>query len=91
MMNDGQQIDRDRRIALRQDATLINSAGVTYPAVLTDLSSSGFRVECTQLLRIGEYIVVQSGRHGSQRGQIRWADGHMAGGIFLDEVDGTLG
>lgn len=90
-MNDRQELDRDRRIALRQDATLVDSAGVTYPAVLTDLSSAGFRVECAQLLRIGEYVVLQSGRDRPQRGQIRWADGHMAGGMFLDEVDGTLG
>jgi hypothetical protein len=89
-MNDSEQVPRERRIALRQQSKLIDSAGVTYPAVLTDVSSGGFRVECNQLLRIGEYVVLQSGRNRMVRGQIRWADGHTAGGVFLDPVD-TLG
>lgn len=90
-MNDGEELARDRRIALRQDAKLVDSAGVTYPAVLTDVSSGGFRVECHQLLRVGEYVLLQSGRDRPQCGQIRWADGHMAGGVFLESVDSTLG
>jgi hypothetical protein len=90
-VNDGEQVRRDKRIALRQAASLVDSAGTTYSAMLTDLSSAGFRIECHQLLRIGEYVVVQSGRDRPQRGQIRWADGHMAGGVFLEPVDETLG
>lgn len=91
MMSDSEHVNRERRIALRQAATLVDSAGVTYKIVLTDLSSSGFRVECGQLLRIGEYVVLRSGRDRPQRGQIRWADDHMAGGVFLDAADTTLG
>lgn len=89
-MNESEQIIRDRRVAVAQRAQLIDSAGVTYPATLVDVSIGGFRVECHQLLRVGEYIVIQSGRKHPQRGQIRWADGHSAGGVFLDEVDDLL-
>lgn len=89
-MDDGGQYSREARIAVRQQATLVDSAGASYPAIVSDLSSGGFRVECQQLLRVGEYVLLNSGRNHPLRGQIRWADGHMAGGIFLDEVADTV-
>ena len=90
-MTDSEQIDRAKRVAMRQPATLVDSAGIAYPSVLIDVSSGGFRVECQQLLRVGEYVVLKSGRNRTLRGQIRWADGHMAGGMFLEPVDNTVG
>ena len=90
-MDDNEHHSRERRIALRQAATLVDSAGVSYPAFLTDLSSGGFRVECGQFLRIGEYVQISSGRNPALRGQIRWADGNKAGGVFLDGIDRQLG
>ena len=90
-MTDGERVDRAKRVALRQPATLVDSAGIAYPSVLIDVSSGGFRVECRQLLRVGEYVVLSSGRDRALRGQIRWADGHMAGGVFLEPVDDAVG
>ena len=90
-MNDKEHFTRERRIALRQAATLLDSAGVSYPAILTDLSSDGFQIECGQLLRVGEYVVLSSGRDRTLRGQIRWADGNKAGGVFLEGIDHELG
>ena len=89
-MTEGEQVDRARRVAVQQPATLVDSAGIAYPSLLIDVSSAGFRVECQQLLRVGEYVVLRSGRDRALRGQIRWADGHMAGGIFLEPVDNQV-
>ena len=89
-MND-MPINRDRRIALNQAVTLIDSAGRNYPARIVDLSSGGFRVECGQLLRVGEYVVLSGARDEAMRGQIRWAEGQSAGGIFLSAIDPAIG
>ena len=89
-MSEGEQVDRAKRVAVHQPATLVDSAGIEYPSLLIDVSSAGFRVECQQLLRVGEYVVLRSGRDRALRGQIRWADGHMAGGIFLEPVDNKV-
>lgn len=74
---------RAPRIALREDAELIDSDGGVLAVVLTDISKDGFRLEAGETLEIGEQVVLRVARFGNFSAQIKWARGHQAGGIFL--------
>ena len=80
-------IKRAPRVDLRQPATLLNSDGVAVNVVLLDLSSSGFKIEPTETLRIGEVVTLRVGRSSEMKAQIRWALGEQAGGIFITPVE----
>ena len=80
-------IKRAPRVDLRQPATLLNSDGVAVNVVLLDLSSSGFKIEATETLRIGEVVTLRVGRSSEMKAQIRWALGEQAGGIFITPVE----
>lgn len=71
------------RIALREDAQLIDSDGGIAAVVLTDISKEGFRLEASETLEIGEQVNLRVARFGDFLAQIKWARAHEAGGIFL--------
>lgn len=85
-------IPRSPRIDARHKAVLIASDGTELDVVVTDLSNRGFRLEADQTLFIGENIMIGENvrlrvdRYGDFPGQIRWALGCEAGGIFLEPV-----
>lgn len=65
------------------DATLIAADGVESPVTLLDLSSAGFRLgNVRDPLEPGDRIELRM-RHERAFGEIRWALGEEAGGIFL--------
>jgi hypothetical protein len=80
-------IKRAPRVDLRQNATLLNSDGVAVNVVLLDLSSSGFKIEAPETLRIGEIVTLHVGRSSEMKAQIRWALGDQAGGVFITPID----
>lgn len=80
------EIKREPRVDVTFDACLIDSSGVEHQVKVLDLSKSGFRLECEEMLRIGERVELRTKRHGDFPAQIRWALGQEAGGRFLSPV-----
>jgi hypothetical protein len=82
---------RAPRIDIRKPATVINSDGAAVKAIILDVSGSGFRLEVSENLRIGEFVTLRVDRDDVPA-QIRWILGNEAGGAFLAPVDHrTLG
>jgi hypothetical protein len=82
---------RAPRIDIRKPAMVIDSDGAAIEVVILDLSGSGFRLQLTGSLRIGEFVTLRVDR-GDVPAQIRWTMGDEAGGAFLASVDhGALG
>src|SRR3954449_7825650 len=77
--------DRSPRIDLRRPAALINSDGVETEVVILDVSRGGFRLEVSEVLRIGELVTLRA-EHDRFPAEIRWALGKEAGGVFLTPV-----
>jgi hypothetical protein len=77
---------RPARITARIEAVLIDSDGGRLGVVVTDLSASGFGLETTETLVVGERIGLDVSRYGVFKGQIRWVRGLTAGGVFLEPV-----
>jgi hypothetical protein len=78
---------RAPRIDLRRPAVLVDAAGGESSVIILDVSSGGFRLELTELPRIGELVTLRV-EHGEEfAAQIRWALGDQAGGVFLAAVD----
>jgi hypothetical protein len=74
-----------RRIALRQEATLINSSGRAFPVFVKDLSRGGFTLEHrSEDLRLGEVVVIRSHRGTEARCEIKWTTEFEAGGVFVE-------
>ena len=80
-------IKRAPRVGLRREATLISSEGVETPVIITDVSSGGFRLEVTEMPRIGEHVSLRVDKYDAFPAQIRWALGTEAGGVFLAPID----
>ena len=80
------QIKRAPRIDTAHSATLVTTDGTEIPVIVTNLSGGGFRVGSAELLRIGEYVALRADKYGDFPGQIRWALGAEAGGVFLEPV-----
>lgn len=66
---------------------MIDSDGHESDAIILDVSSTGFRLELTDLVRVGELVTLRVERDEIP-GQIRWALGNEAGGVFLTSADG---
>lgn len=78
--------ERPRRIAFRQPAILINSDGVENDVFIFDLSSNGFRLQVTDLLRVDELVTLRVEREDFPA-KIVWILGDEAGGVFMSPVD----
>src|SRR3954451_23093681 len=78
--------DRSPRIDLRRPAALSNSDGVEMEVVILDVSRGGFRLEVSEVLRIGERVTLRA-EHDRFPAEIRWVLGKEAGGVFLTAVD----
>lgn len=80
-------INRPPRVDLRREAVLIDSEGNASPVTILDVSATGFRVQVTEPPRIDELVTLRVDRCPDFEGQICWALGDEAGGIFLIPVD----
>jgi hypothetical protein len=78
---------RAPRVDVRRPAVLINSDGIEYAVTVLDISSGGFRLELTDVARIGEFVRLQVEHREEIPAQIRWVLGNEAGGVFLAPVD----
>lgn len=74
------------RVQITIAAVLINSDGGELPVQVIDLSSSGFRLRADEQLMAGEEVRLRVPRYGDWRAQLKWVNGHEAGGAFLEVV-----
>ncbi len=79
-------IKRAPRIDGRHSAVLVTADGNIISATVTNVSGRGFCVNSNELLRVGEYVALRIKGYGDFPGQIRWALGAEAGGVFLEPV-----
>lgn len=83
-MNQPDFSDRPPRVAAMHDAILVDSDGGQLPVVITDISARGFRLRSSEMLVIGEKVLLRVEKYGDFPAQIRWAMGFNAGGAFLE-------
>lgn len=75
----------ERRIEIRQHATVISEDGRAFSVYVKDLSRAGFRLEHrSQDLRLGEVVTIRSDRGVEARGEIVWTTEAEAGGVFIE-------
>ena len=68
---------------------MIDSDGRETKVIILDVSSGGFRLSVLESPRIDEFVTLRV-EHGEKfSGQIRWALGNEAGGVFLTDLSGT--
>ncbi len=77
---------REPRVTLNCDAVLTETDGCTVDVTLVDVSQKGFRLRSIADVEVGSEVMLQMLDARPVRGQIRWACGHEAGGIFLDPI-----
>jgi hypothetical protein len=80
---------RPRRIDLRQEAILVNSDGENIGITILDLSSGGFRMELSELLREGEEVTLRD-RGRDMPAKVKWVLGDQAGAVFLQPLNREL-
>ena len=75
--------NRAPRVDLRRPAVLIDSDGQETDVIVLDVSRGGFRVEMSDVPRVGELVRLRVEHSEEWPAQIRWALGNQAGGVFL--------
>ena len=80
----GSYLKREPRIALRCEAILVESDGITLDVVITDVSREGFRLESRGELEVGAEIMLLVTKMAPVKALVRWTRGNEAGGVFLE-------
>ena len=65
---------------------LLRCAAGKFPARITNLSATGFRLEAPRALEVGWEITLEAPKRPPVNGVIRWTAGKQAGGVFLDSL-----
>ncbi len=76
---------RSPRIAYDSAIEIRDASQRTLIGRFRNISKSGFGLTCAQSLMVGEVIDIRDNRTVA-RGQILWARGLDAGGVFVDEL-----
>ena len=63
---------------------LVRCAAGKFPARITNLSATGFRLLSARPLEAGWVVTLQLSRREPVKCMIRWAAGKEAGGVFLE-------
>ena len=84
----GNNLEKQRspRVQITIAAVLVDSDVGELPVRVIDLSSGGFRLRADEQLMAGEEVRLRVPRYGDFRAQLKWVDGHEAGGAFLEAV-----
>jgi hypothetical protein len=77
---------REARVVLNCEAVLTETDGCAVNVTIVDVSQHGFRVQSPAEFEPGSEVLLQMLKAPPVRGQIRWACGHQAGGVFLDPI-----
>jgi hypothetical protein len=73
---------RAPRVDVRKGAIVVNSDGDEIGVTLLDISGSGFRLQLSDKLHIGEFVQLRVD-DDTVAAQIKWVLGDEAGGTFL--------
>ncbi len=65
---------------------VLRCAAGEFPARVTNLSASGFRLSSAQPLQAGWEVSLEVLKRTPVKCVIRWAAGYDAGGVFLESV-----
>ena len=65
---------------------LVRSAAGDFPARVTNLSSTGFRMSSSRAVAAGLEVTLEVPKRPPVKCLIRWADGKQSGGVFLEAV-----
>lgn len=69
------------------DAVVHRADGSQSPAVVTNISNEGCRLDGSDQFRIGELLTIAIPRVGRVKAQVRWALPGSAGAKFVEETD----
>ncbi|HEY7006093.1 MAG TPA: PilZ domain-containing protein [Sphingomicrobium sp.] len=64
----------------------VRCAAGNFPARITNLSSTGFRLRSARALEAGWEVTLQVPKRPAVKCVIRWASGKEAGGVFLEPI-----
>ena len=78
---------RKDRHPVEVEAVVQRTDGSKSPALLTDFSDTGCRIEADTEFRIGERLQIAIPRMGQMKAQVRWAVPGSAGAKFVIESD----
>jgi hypothetical protein len=65
---------------------LVRTAAGNFPARITNLSSTGFRMNSARAIEAGCEVTLEVPKRPPVKGLIRWASGKESGGVFLESV-----
>ena len=65
---------------------LVRTAAGSFPARITNLSSSGFRLRSARALEPGLEVTLEVKKRPSVKCLVRWSEGKESGGVFLESV-----
>lgn len=77
---------RAPRVGTRLKADVRRSGTVRVHATVTDMSMTGFRLECDERLPIGAAIWVRIGQLSPLEAKVVWRDGYLAGCAFTNPL-----
>jgi endonuclease YncB( thermonuclease family) len=77
---------REPRVTLNCAGVVTETDGCTLDVTIVDVSQHGFRLRSVEEFELGSTVILQMQEARPVRGEIRWACGHEAGGIFLDPI-----
>ena len=80
-------IGRQDRFPVEVDAVVHRADGSQSPALVSNISNEGCRLDSTEHFRIGELLTIAIPRIGRVKAQVRWALVGSAGTKFLEETD----
>jgi len=82
-MKEGQQEGRSPRVDT-EFLVLLRCAAGKFPARITNLSATGFRLQAARALEPGWEVTLQAPKRPPVKCVIRWATDKEAGGVFLE-------
>jgi hypothetical protein len=83
---EGGNLRRAPRVGTRLKADVRRSGLSRVHATVTDMSVSGFRLECDERLPLGATIWVRLGQLAPLEAKVMWRDGYIAGCAFVSPL-----
>ena len=77
---------REPRVMLNCSGVVTETDGCAIDVTIVDVSQTGFRLRSLAEFELGSKVTLQMRDARPVRGEIRWACGHEAGGVFLDPI-----
>lgn len=85
-VNSREHVGRARRVKINMSVILELASGCKVKATIDDLSRDGFRLRSESVLHLGQTLTMHSPRE-TVLCELRWVDGHEAGGVFQQQAE----